>query len=212
VWGRPNLVLDATGQERVGRFGWKAERATLEGNVAQALRNEHGITSPLAPFDLLPARLEGAPRCVGESATLKDDGSMVSALRAFIGALGPPAAASDPPPAGAALFEAIGCASCHQPALQVGDQVIPLYSDLLLHDLGTDLDDSVVQGEARGRDWRTAPLWGLGSRTRFLHDGRARSIPAAILTHGGEAQAAVQQFRALPPEDRGVLLEFLASR
>jgi CxxC motif-containing protein (DUF1111 family) len=212
VLGRPNLVRDAAGQERVGRFGWKAETATLERNVAQALRNEHGITSPLVPLDSLPARPDSVAGCRGESEAVKDDGSMVTALTAFIAALGPPpAAASDPKAAGAAVFEATGCASCHMPRLQVGDQAIPLYSDLLIHDLGTDLDDGVVQGRARGRDWRTAPLWGLGSRSRFLHDGRARSIRAAILSHGGEAARTGERFRALTPEDRAALLAFLAS-
>ena len=64
---------------------------------------------------------------------------------------------------------------------------VPLYSDLLLHDMGRALDDRVVQGSARGAEWRTAPLWGLSSRPRYLHDGRADSIEAAIVAHGGEA-------------------------
>src|SRR5262249_35256526 len=158
-----------------------------------------------------PARPDGVARCPGESDDLKDGGSMVTALTAFIAALGPPAAASDPTAAGAAVFEATGCASCHVPRLQGGDQAIPPDSDLLIHDLGTDLDDGVVQGSARGRDWRTAPLWGLGSRSRYLHDGRARNIRAAILSHGGEAARAGERFRALTPEDRAALLAFLAS-
>jgi len=110
------------------------------------------------------------------------------------------------------VFHAIGCADCHLPSLRAADQAIPLYSDLLLHDVGRDLDDSVVQGQARGREWRTTPLWGLGARERFLHDGRASNISAAITSHGGEAEAAVQRFRALTPHDRADLLAFLAAR
>jgi hypothetical protein len=77
--------------------------------------------------------------------------------------------------------------------------------------LGPDLDDKVVQGRARGQDWRTTPLWGLGKRRRLLHDGRASTIQAAIVAHGGEATAAVRRFRQLAGEDRDALLAFLRS-
>jgi CxxC motif-containing protein (DUF1111 family) len=77
--------------------------------------------------------------------------------------------------------------------------------------VGADLDDKVVQGQARGQDWRTTPLWGLGKRPRLLHDGRAQSIQAAIVAHGGEATAAVRRFRQLAGEDRDALLAFLGS-
>ncbi len=85
-----------------------------------------------------------------------------------------------------------------------------LYSDLLLHDLGPDLDDKVVQGHAGGRDWRTTPLWGLGLRPRLLHDGRAHTIAEAIAAHGGEAAAARTRFAAISADDREALLAFLA--
>ena len=99
----------------------------------------------------------------------------------------------------------MGCAACHVPDLGG----VPLYSDLLVHDMGPVLDDGVVQGAARGADWRTTPLWGLRDRPRLLHDGRARSIEAAILAHGGEAEAAAQRFRGLSAAERSALLEFL---
>jgi len=88
---------------------------------------------------------------------------------------------------------------------------VPLYSDLLLHDMGPFLDDGVVQGSARGQDWRTAPLWGIGQRQRFLHDGRARTIEAAIGEHGGEADGTVRRFRALTTSERTALLAFISS-
>ena len=88
---------------------------------------------------------------------------------------------------------------------------MPLFSDLLLHDVGPGLDDKVVQGQARGQDWRTTPLWGLGKRLRLLHDGRAETIQAAIVAHGGEATAAVQRYRQLAGQDRDALLAFLRS-
>jgi CxxC motif-containing protein (DUF1111 family) len=88
---------------------------------------------------------------------------------------------------------------------------VNLYSDLLLHDMGPALDDHVVQGRASGSDWRTAPLWGLSSRTRYLHDGRATTLTAAIEAHGGEAAAARKRFIALPAKERANLLAFLQS-
>jgi CxxC motif-containing protein (DUF1111 family) len=88
---------------------------------------------------------------------------------------------------------------------------VPLYSDLLLHDLGPALDDRVIQGSARGKDWRTTPLWGLGMRPRLLHDGRATSINEAVLAHDGEAANAARAFRALVEPERTTLLAFLNS-
>jgi CxxC motif-containing protein (DUF1111 family) len=95
--------------------------------------------------------------------------------------------------------------------LQAPSGPIPLYSDLLLHDMGPDLEDGVVQAQAQGADWRTTPLWGLGERTRYLHDGRARTLQGAIQAHGGEAATAATNFRALTPADREALLAFLSA-
>jgi CxxC motif-containing protein (DUF1111 family) len=75
--------------------------------------------------------------------------------------------------------------------------------------MGRTLDDGVVQGEARGQDWRTTPLWGLGSRTRLLHDGRTTTIAGAVLGHDGEAAEAVGKFRRLSVSQRGELIRFL---
>jgi CxxC motif-containing protein (DUF1111 family) len=199
VNGRVNLV-----NGRVGRFGWKADTATLDQFVADAFRNEHGVTNPGAPEAHLPARGGSGP-CAGESPSLKDNGSRVAALAAYVGSLPAPQPGSVQP-AGEAVFEQIGCALCHTPSLNG----VSLYSDLLLHDMGRTLDDKVVQADARGQDWRTTPLWGLGSRPRFLHDGRARTIQAAITAHSGEADPAVERFRALSPDDRQALLAFLS--
>jgi CxxC motif-containing protein (DUF1111 family) len=209
VHGRVNLVTDAAGRERVGRFGWKGDTATLEQFVADALRNEHGVTSPLAPHDLAPP---GAPPsgCSGEPGIVEDDGSTVAILTAFLASLDLPA--GPPEPVGERLFAATGCASCHTPSLPTPAGEIHVYSDLLLHDVGPALDDGVVQGQARGRDWRTTPLAGLHLRQRFLHDGRARTIETAVRAHGGEADVAVRRFAELSPEERALLLAFLGSR
>jgi CxxC motif-containing protein (DUF1111 family) len=205
--GRLNIVRDALGNERVGRFGWKADTATLEQFVGEAFRNELGITNPIAPTDLVSA----GSGCGGQaSATLDDDGSVVRAVTAYIGSMPPPPSkVGSQHRAGQLLFSTIGCAACHTPTLSANGIDVPLYSDLLLHDLGPAMDDRVVQGEATGKDWRTTPLWGLGMRARLLHDGRATSVPDAILAHDGEAAAAAKAFRQLTWHERASLLAFL---
>jgi uncharacterized integral membrane protein (TIGR00698 family) len=110
---------------------------------------------------------------------------------------------------GALLFRSIGCDKCHVPSLRAGDREWRLYSDLLLHDMGPGLDDKIVQGEAEGRDWRTAPLVGLGLRTRYLHDGRATTLRDAIIAHGGEAQIVRDRYLATAERDQELLLRFL---
>ena len=119
-----------------------------------------------------------------------------------------------------------GCAGCHTPTYVTGEhptlesmsnQKIWPYSDLLLHDMGEGLADHRPSFKANGREWRTAPLWGLGlietvnKHDNLLHDGRARGFAEAILWHGGEAEASKEAFRAMPKEDREKLVRFLKS-
>ena len=132
--------------------------------------------------------------------------------------------------AGKALFYRSGCTGCHTPkhATRADWPIEPLagqliwpYTDLLVHDMGEGLADGRPEGDVRGgasgREWRTAPLWGIGlteavsGHTRFLHDGRARDLVEAILWHGGEAQASRDAFRAMSNEERDALLAFLRS-
>jgi len=116
---------------------------------------------------------------------------------------------------------------CHVPELVTGphriaalaNRPVRLYSDLLLHDMGSGLADNRPDGAASGREWRTAPLWGLrlvrtflNGQELYLHDGRARTLEQAILQHGGEAQAARDGFTALSAADRAALLDFVGSR
>ena len=115
------------------------------------------------------------------------------------------------------MFSEIGCASCHVPTMMTGpnpvgalsNKPVNLFSDLLLHDVGT--GDGIEQGEAKGSEFRTAPLWGLSRRDRFMHDGRSKSIKDAILRHGGQAQYAVSGFGRLSSSDYDALLAFLGS-
>lgn len=131
------------------------------------------------------------------------EGSIVDDVVAYITNLPAPAVRAGD----ASVFTQIGCAACHRPTLGG----YPLYSDLLLHNMGKALDDGFAQADASGKDWRTTSLWGLSLRTRFLHDGRAQTVEAAILAHGGEADAVVQRFRALSGPNRAALLAFLST-
>jgi CxxC motif-containing protein (DUF1111 family) len=207
VEGRVNFVVNSDGRSGVGRFGWKADTARLKQFIAEAFRNELGITSPIVPKDSIPVAEQPRNRCAGESLRAEADRSTIDAVAAFVASLAPPRVAEAP---NARVFQQIGCEACHVPSLKLnGGAPVWLYSDLLLHDLGGDLNDSFTQGSARGNDWRTTPLWGLSLRRRYLHDGRALSFQDAIVAHGGEALRARTRFLALTPRDRNDLLAYL---
>ena len=209
VHGRPNWIDDTENTRRIGRFGWKADVARLDVFVAQALRNEIGITNPLFPHDITVSRGSDRP-CVGESVKPEDDGSIVRTLTAYIASLRPPMAARvEVDRAGSTTFAAIGCSECHAMRLRVGSSA--LYSDLLLHDMGPGLDDGFIQGRAQGRDWRTTALHGAGMRRRFLHDGRALTIRDAVLAHDGEAEHSVQRYRSLDRASQDAVVRFVAT-
>ena len=147
----------------------------------------------------------------------------------FMRFLAPPAPSADNPSVarGRGLFASIGCALCHTPTLYTGNATVAalrnkpvnLYSDLLLHDMGPGLEDGVSQGQAGPRDFRTAPLWGLGQRIFLLHDGRTTDLLQAIYQHrsgngprnGSEANAVIDNFAAFGENDKQDLLNFLRS-
>lgn len=213
ISGEVQWVPVTDGTVQVGRHGWKAENVDLLHQSASALAEDIGVGTALTPID-------------GEIEFGDDE---LAALAFYIEALALPAGrdVDDPTVArGAAMFDSVGCASCHTPQLRTGsdgtpelaDLVIHPFTDLLLHDLGAGLaDDRPVYG-ASGTEWRTAPLWGIGlldmvnGHVSLLHDGRARSIEEAILWHGGEAQAVTDAFMALDAADRAALIRFVESR
>ncbi|HEX2879318.1 MAG TPA: di-heme oxidoredictase family protein, partial [Polyangiaceae bacterium] len=220
--GRASYLQDAqTGDMRVGRFGWKAEVASVEQEAARASAADLGVGNSLFPDS-------------AGSIELVDDelSDLVTYLR-LIG-VPPQRNASETEVAqGEQLFTAVGCAACHLSTLLTGpdhpfaelrSQTIRPFTDLLLHDMGEDLaDDSGVlpqnssSAPAYAAEWRTPPLWGLGlattvnSNARLLHDGRAATILEAILWHGGEAIPSIDHFKALTKPDRDALLAFLGS-
>ena len=214
IAGRPNRTADG----RLGRFGRKAQIATLSEFTAGAFVNEMGITSPTQPQD---PTIRGNPYPVAVDPAPDPDLSqdVVDATTAFIRFLAPP----DPLPRtlveqrGRITFSRIGCAACHVPVLVTGPnrvralshRVFHPYTDLLLHDMGPDLAD-ICLGQARPEDFRTEPLMGLRFKTAFLHDGRAATIEQAISLHGGEATAARDRFLRLSAGARDALVKFLS--
>ncbi len=197
--GRPNRLGDG----RIGKFGWKANTATLVEFIGSAFRDEQGLTNPLFPRDLIDG-------CGAHQIKPELDAVPLTTVDAFLNTIDPPAptAACLSSP-GAAQFAAVGCAACHTPSMPGPGRSVQLYSDLMLHDMGPGLADGFVQDSATGSEWRTMPLWRVSDRKHFLHDGRAKSLVEAIHAHGGQAAESVQAFDALDPTERQTLLDFL---
>lgn len=226
VAGRAAIVVDvATGARRVGRFGWKAQHATLLAFSGDAYRNEMGITNDLFPkeyaygiSDADMRRCDGRPdpEDVRNPLTHRRGIDNFEAFMKFLApiARGPVDAAVRE---GEQVFQALGCAACHVPALATGPSVnplfnrrnVPLYSDLLLHDVGT--GDGIQQAAASGDQMRTPALWGLRLRRPLLHDGSAGTIEEAVGRHQKEAGLAQRGFAQLRTDDRARLLAFLRS-
>jgi CxxC motif-containing protein (DUF1111 family) len=210
IRGRAAMVDDpASGRRRVGRFGWKAQDASLRSAVARALAFEIGVTNQLFPEEPtsgIDARLVASCDTVADPEDTYDIGkrsSSVDRLTAFVRQMAPLTRQTNDDHAGAPLFDAVGCAACHRPTLGG----IAAYSDWLLHDIGT--GDGVTQGNAGPNEMRTAPLWGLHTRRLLLHDGRAFTPSAAIAQHRGEADGVRRRYETLAVADRQALLAFL---
>jgi CxxC motif-containing protein (DUF1111 family) len=229
VWSREDNEVT------LGRFGWKAGVPTIRQQSASAFAGDIGLSTPLVPKsagDCTPAQSFCLNAPNGNS---KRDGGVEVGSKVFDHvvfyaqnlAVPPRRNAKDTTVVkGKALFYQLGCQSCHAPSFTTGavegqphlsNQKIWPYTDLLLHDMGEGLADNRPEGMADGREWRTAPLWGLGltqtvsGHTFFLHDGRARSIEEAILWHGGEAQASRDGYAALSKGEREALDRFVNS-
>ena len=223
----------------VGRFGRKSQTVSIEGFIRGPLFNHLGITSnPLsdARKNALPVpsgSIASALTARGVSQTGRgqaaapdeptedDDGVADPELSeqdlfdlvsfAMLLAAPEPESLDEETRSGEAVFERIGCAACHVRGLVSPRGLIPLYSDLLLHDMGPELADGVRMKEASGSEFRTQPLWGVAATGPYLHDGRADTVEEAIDAHGGEGEASRDAFRALPAGERRQLLAFVAS-
>ena len=228
ISGRVNMAWDERkGLLSLGRFGWKANQPSVEQQTAGAFLGDLGITSSLFPDEnctetqanCVAAPNGGSPEIGAErlaKVVLYTQTLAVPAMRDI----------NDTQVLqGARLFNQAGCAACHTPQHTTGpheleavsNQTVYPYTDLLLHDMGTELADGRPDFDASGQEWRTPPLWGIGlvetvnGHTMFLHDGRARNLTEAILWHGGEGAASRDAFKAMTKEERDALIRFLES-
>lgn len=224
--GRAALVTDpATKLQRVGRFGWKAQQATLLSFAGDAYVNEMGITNDIFPTEggtgLSAQTLSECSPTPG----IEDKADPITRRRGidnfanFMRLLAPPTRGPGAPNArrGEEVFVATGCASCHLPSLLTGPSPIQAldrkpvnaFSDFLLHDIGT--GDGIEQAAAGGGEFRTAPLWGLRFRRMLLHDGRALTPAEAIDAHAGQASQARDHFLRMGQPERQALLDYLST-
>ena len=214
----------------ITRFGWKAQNKSLHIFAGEAYNVEQGVSNMV-----FPQERDETPGCVFtggfedgiDTMTELDDATLFAGFMRF---LAPPARGPITPSVqdGANIFNAIGCAFCHTPSLQTGlnsmavlsNKPVPLYSDLAVHNMGDNLADDISQGLAGGDEFRSAPLWGLGKRIFFLHDGRTTDLTKAIEEHfalpsrqygPSEANGVILLYRVLPRDQKQHLLDFLRS-
>ena len=224
-------VLEAPGQSRIGRFGWKDQHSSLLSFIGDAYLNEMGVTNRLRPKDETTiGKITPDPEDVPDNLGLADIDHFAQFVR---GTKVPPRdaalAASRSAQSGERLFDHIGCAACHVASITtskpgtlidggtfsvpvaLGDKIIHPYSDFLLHDIGT--GDGIVQaGPAdTANKLRTAALWGLRIRPRYMHDLKSLTLQNAIERHEGEAERVVRRFRELTEAQKNDLLTFLES-
>lgn len=236
ISGKVSRVRDPHSKALVpGRFGWKASNPSIRAQTAGAFSGDIGISTPEKPDNygdctVLQAACRALPH--GEQARLgasEAPDPVMDLVTFYSENLAVPMRRDVDDPEvlkGKKVFHEAGCPACHQPKFvtsrDAGNpahrfQLIWPYSDFLLHDMGEGLADGRPVGDASGREWRTPPLWGIGltetvnNHTRFLHDGRARSLLEAVLWHGGEAEPARDHVAALVPADRRSLIRFLES-
>jgi CxxC motif-containing protein (DUF1111 family) len=245
IFGKPNFAVSGrtvSGQTNnngndgtIARFGWKAQNKSLLLFAGEAYNVEMGRTNELFPNerDETPS-CQFAPVPNDFTDTTADDPaeslSDTERFAIFMRFLAPPTPSTTLPGGAASIsrgstqFDNIGCALCHTRSFTttpnsrvaaLANQPVDLYSDLLIHDRGEGLADGISQGEAGPREFRTAPLWGLGQRIFFLHDGRTSDLVVAIRAHrspGSEANVVVANYNALGESQKQDLLNFLRSR
>jgi CxxC motif-containing protein (DUF1111 family) len=205
VSGRAHVLSDG----RIGRLGWKANVPNSLEFARDALSNEMGLSLP-PQAGLTFGNVTDTDDIADPEMSMED----LAALTFFLTELSQPprqrtdAALEDQ---GEAIFATVGCDSCHRTMSLEDGTPVPLYSDLLLHDVYPDGAHGVVEGDASDRELRTAPLWGLSHTGPYMHDGRSSTIEDAIARHFGEATDVVTAFRALSATDRAALLAFLQS-
>ena len=229
ISGKANFITDVPSNKKVlGRFGWKATRGTLLHHIAGAASEDMGLTSSIFPKqNCMPIQKECSLQINGGEPEISE--KQINMLQLYMQTLAVPRqrdAQDKEVIQGSKLFTKIGCENCHVSTYRTGqhkdhkelsNRVIKPYSDFLLHNMGPELDDGLQEGKVESREWKTTPLWGIGlvkivnKHTRFLHDGRARSIEEAILWHGGEGLSSKEKFLSLSAKERRKVLKFLSS-
>ncbi len=241
ISGRCNYIVER-GQKRLGVGGNKAHHSDL--TVELGFSSDMGVTNSRFPEEICEGQaqmVQGASMMGLLYDELDISTADMEDVDLYLQCLGVPARRNVNNATvrrGEQMFYEAGCHLCHVTTLhtrtrgtvllngtqlpQLGRQTIHPYSDFLLHDMGSEimgvgLNDNFVSGLARGNEWRTTPLWGIGlqqkvnGHTYFLHDGRARNFTEAIMWHGGEAEASKNKFANMPKEDRSALIKFLQS-
>jgi len=243
IRGRPNFHVAGrtiTGQTNnngndgtIARFGWKAQNKSMLLFSGEAYNVEMGITNELFQTERDENRscqFATTPNSVinPDAVDPVDSLNSIDKFAFFMRLLAAPTPSTNSPGGsqsignGRGLFSSTGCALCHTPSFTTGPSAIAalsqkpvnLFSDLLIHDMGTGLADGISQGEAGPREFRTAPLWGLGQRVFFLHDGRTSNLITAIKAHqstGSEANNVINRFLNLSESQKQDLLNFLRS-
>jgi CxxC motif-containing protein (DUF1111 family) len=246
IAGRPHRVRTDDGTTNlsgsdgtIARFGWKAQNKSLLLFSGEAYNVEMGISNELFPTErdeTASCQFATTPNDVTDTdgATLEQTQSAIEKFALFMRFLAPPQASSDAPGGAASIasgrerFLGAGRAGCHTPMLTTGNvsvealrsRPVPLYSELLLHRMGPGLADKIAQAAAGPDEFRTAPLWGLGQRLFFLHDGRTTDLAEAIEAHasapdprfrGSEANRVVENYRRLSEPQKQDVLNFLRS-
>ena len=221
ISGRENRTAqDGT----ITRFGWKGQNPSLMNFSGEAYNVEMGVTNEVFPTErnqTAACQFNPTPE---DHPDFEGGVSGVQHFTDFMRFLAAPVPAHQTPSIanGSAIFASVGCILCHTQTLKTASSDIDalskksvnLFSDLLLHDMGQDLADHIQQGEASGDEFRTAPLWGVGQRLFFMHDGRTRDLRTAILlhrSHGSEANKVIDQFEGLATQKQQDLLNFLRS-
>ena len=224
-------ILEAPGQTGAGKFGWKAQDPTILSFSADAYLNEMGVTNRLKPKDVTSVcKVTTDPEDTPDALGLADIDHFAQFIR---GTQAPPRdsvlAATPDAIAGQNLFSSVGCATCHVSSMTtqppgtmlnsgtyavpqaLGNKVFHPYGDFLLHDVGT--GDGIVQaGPAdTANKLRTAPLWGLRIKSRFMHDNASNTLNDAIQRHAGEARGVIASFNSLPAAQQQQLITFLKS-
>jgi CxxC motif-containing protein (DUF1111 family) len=241
ISGHPNAIISGTANRSandgtITRFGWKAQNKSLLVFAGEAYNVEMGVTNQLFPQerDETPGCLFNATPEDSLNFTANPNAAVLSDIEAFadfMRMLAPPAPAPDTPSIvnGRAVFMTTGCAACHTPSFTtrriasgsptipssaLSNQTVNLFSDLLVHHMGEGLSDGITQGAAGPDEFRTAPLWGVGQRIFFLHDGRTTNLVEAIEAHrsrGSEASQVIKRFNRLSTKQQQDIINFLRS-